>query len=169
MVLTALREKKQTKHTQTKLNPVACDDTLKSKDTKRSVCALKWTVFFFFFTSDPPHGYRHAPQGLIWFCLCMFYFIFLSKAWVPLTAIIWLTDYNGLSLNSLCSTEEFWRSHLHLGCPCGKQINNFRLKKNIFGWTIPYELHICIIIIIHFICGRLSRHSRTPYNNKIHN
>ncbi len=32
--------KKLTKHTQTKLNPVACDDTLKSKDTKRSVCAL---------------------------------------------------------------------------------------------------------------------------------
>ncbi len=28
---------------------------------------------------------------------------------------------------------------------------------------------IIIIIIIHFICGRLSRHSRTPYNNKIHN
>ncbi len=28
---------------------------------------------------------------------------------------------------------------------------------------------LIIIIIIHFICGCLSRHSRTPYNNKIHN
>ncbi len=34
------RKKKKKKHTQTKLNPVVCDDTLKSKDTKRSVCAL---------------------------------------------------------------------------------------------------------------------------------
>ncbi len=28
---------------------------------------------------------------------------------------------------------------------------------------------IIIIIIINFICGHLSRHSRTPYKNKIHN
>ncbi len=43
------------KHTQTKPN---CDDTLRSKDSKRSVCARNWTVFrmfFFFFTSDPPY------------------------------------------------------------------------------------------------------------------
>ncbi len=33
--------------------------------------------------------------GLFWFCLCMFFW--LSKPWVPLTAIIWLTDCNGLS------------------------------------------------------------------------
>ncbi len=32
--------------------------------------------------------YRHEPQGLIWFCLCMLFC--LSKPWVPLTAIIWL-------------------------------------------------------------------------------
>ncbi len=38
-----------TKHTQTKLNPVARDDTLRSKDMKRSVCARSWTVFIYFF------------------------------------------------------------------------------------------------------------------------
>ncbi len=31
--------------------------------------------------------YCHEPQGLIWFCQCMFCFL-LSKPWVPLTAII---------------------------------------------------------------------------------
>uniref|UniRef100_A0A8C1VXH3 ATP-binding cassette, sub-family G (WHITE), member 5 n=1 Tax=Cyprinus carpio TaxID=7962 RepID=A0A8C1VXH3_CYPCA len=32
------------------------------------------------------HMYQHEPQGLIWFCLCMFFI--LSKPWSPLTAII---------------------------------------------------------------------------------
>ncbi len=45
--------------------------------------------------------YRHEPQGLIWFCLCMFYS--LSKPRVPLTAIIWLWRDKNLHL---CSTEE---------------------------------------------------------------
>ncbi len=30
--------------------------------------------------------HRHEPQGFIWFCLCMFFF--LSKPWVPLTDIV---------------------------------------------------------------------------------
>ncbi len=36
---------------------------------------------------------RHEPQGLIWFCLCVF--LSLSKPWSPLTSITWLTDCNG--------------------------------------------------------------------------
>ncbi len=76
---------RKNKHTQTKLNPVACDDTLRSKDTKRSVCALNWTVFLYiFFTSDPPHGYHHEPQGLIWFYLWMFFCFFSLKAVSPI-------------------------------------------------------------------------------------
>ncbi len=51
---TALRVKK-TIHRQTKLNPAACDDTLRSKDTKRSVCARTEQYLYRFFTSDPPH------------------------------------------------------------------------------------------------------------------
>ncbi len=89
-----LWEKK--KHTvKTKLNSAGRDDILRSKDTIRSVCARHRTVFIHVFTSDPPHGYRQEPQGLNWFCLCMFFW--LSKPWVPLTAIIWLIDCNGLS------------------------------------------------------------------------
>ncbi len=47
MVPMALREKK-TYTDKTKLNPAARDDTLRSKDTKRSVCARNWTVFISF-------------------------------------------------------------------------------------------------------------------------
>ncbi len=39
--------------------------------------------------------YCHKPQDFIWLCLCVFFW--LSKPWVPLTAIISLTDFNGLS------------------------------------------------------------------------
>ncbi len=49
-------KKKKTYTDKTKLNPAARDDTLRSKDTKRSACARNWTVFISFFTSDPPHG-----------------------------------------------------------------------------------------------------------------
>ncbi len=48
-------EREKTYTDKTKLNPAARDDTLRSKDTKRSVCARNWTVFISFFTSDPPH------------------------------------------------------------------------------------------------------------------
>ncbi len=50
-----LWEKKTTYTDKTKLNPAARDNTLRSKDTKRSVCARNWTVFISYFTSDPPH------------------------------------------------------------------------------------------------------------------
>ncbi len=67
---TALRVKK-TYTDKTKLNPAARDDTLRSKDTKRSVCARNWTVFISFFTSDPPH----SPTVLrVW---RVFFFFFL--------------------------------------------------------------------------------------------
>ncbi len=49
------REKK-TYTDKTKSNPAARDDTLRSKDTKQSVCARNWRVFISFFASDPPHG-----------------------------------------------------------------------------------------------------------------
>ncbi len=38
-------ERKKAYTDKTKLNPAARDDTLRSKDTKRSVCARNWTVF----------------------------------------------------------------------------------------------------------------------------
>ncbi len=51
-----LWEKKKTYTDNTKLNPAARDDTLRSKDMKRLVCARNWTVFISgVFTSDPPH------------------------------------------------------------------------------------------------------------------
>ncbi len=37
-----------------KLNPVAWENTVRSKDTKRSICAWNWTVFISFVTSDLP-------------------------------------------------------------------------------------------------------------------
>ncbi len=52
---TALRDNK-TYTDKTKLNLAARDNTLRSKDTKRLVCARNWTVFILFFTSDPPLG-----------------------------------------------------------------------------------------------------------------
>ncbi len=51
-----LWERKKTYTYKTKLNPAARDDTLRSKDTKRLVCARNWTVFISFFNSDLPHG-----------------------------------------------------------------------------------------------------------------
>ncbi len=51
-----LWEKKKTYIDKTKLNPAARDDTLRSKDTNRSVCARNWTYLYrVFLTSDPPH------------------------------------------------------------------------------------------------------------------
>ncbi len=44
-----LWEKKKTYTDKTKLNPAARDDTLRSKDMKRSVCARNWTIFISFF------------------------------------------------------------------------------------------------------------------------
>ncbi len=161
MGLTALREKKNI-HRQ---NPAARDDTLRSKDTKRSVyrhLSLKWTI-------DTIYNLNYECQWSIWeigdgnalislrstvkqeedasragcseraqdsWTVCgsevkknyintvqflvqtdrfvslelnvssratgfnlvlSVYVFFLSKPWVPLTAIIWLTDCNGLS------------------------------------------------------------------------
>ncbi len=124
-----------------KLNPAARDDTLRSKDMKRSVCARNWTVFILFFTSDPQHGptllsaFTTASAWRIFFFFLLYsgsqtykcitatylsnrfvsldlnvssraagfnlvlslYVFSLSKPWIPLTAIIWLTDCNGLS------------------------------------------------------------------------
>ncbi len=51
-----LWERKKTYTDKTKLNPAARDDTLRSLDTKRSVCARNWTVFISSFTSDLPPG-----------------------------------------------------------------------------------------------------------------
>ncbi len=84
----------------------ARDDTLRSKDKKRLVCARNWTVFIYiFFASDPPHGNRQEPQGLIWFCLCMFFFSQSREShWLQLydwqTATVWVKNL------CLCSTEE---------------------------------------------------------------
>ncbi len=47
-----LWETKKTYTDKTKLNPVAHDNTMKSYDTKQSVCARNWTVFISFITSD---------------------------------------------------------------------------------------------------------------------
>ncbi len=158
---------KKTYTDKTKLNPAARDDTLRSLDTKQSVCARNWTVFILFFTSDPLqcltvlsafttagvwcvnvlwHSRRMRGSNLsrvyVTHCLDRFRacggsevknaintvqflaqtdclvskdlnvssraagfnlvlsvygFFLLSKPWVPLTAIIWLTDCNGLS------------------------------------------------------------------------
>ncbi len=38
-------KKKKTYTDKTKLNPAARDDTLRSEDTKQSVCARNWTVY----------------------------------------------------------------------------------------------------------------------------
>ncbi len=40
-----LWERKKIHTDKTKLNPVARDDTLRSQDTKRSICSRNWTVF----------------------------------------------------------------------------------------------------------------------------
>ncbi len=58
-----LWEKKHTQ-TKTKLNPAARDNTLRSKDTKWSVCARNWTVFILYLPLI-----RHTVQ-LSFFLLC---------------------------------------------------------------------------------------------------
>ncbi len=87
---------------------------------------------YIFFTSDPPHGYRQEPQGLIWFCLCMF---FLSlKAVSPFDS-----NYKSDRLQRFESKIVVCvlLKKQSLGCPCGKQINikltfwvNYPFKKN---------------------------------------
>ncbi len=72
-----LWERKKTYTDKTKLNPAARGDTLRSKDTKRSVCARNWTVFISVFLPlirrpVQMSRARHEPQGLIWFCLFFF-------------------------------------------------------------------------------------------------
>ncbi len=52
MCSTVLRDKK-TYTDKTKLSSAARDDTLRSKDTKRSVCARKLNSVYIVFTSDP--------------------------------------------------------------------------------------------------------------------
>ncbi len=116
-----LWERKKTYTDKTKLNPAARDDALRSKDTKRSVCARNWTVFIYIFTSDPPHGYRHEPQGLIWFCLCMFFWTLKA---VSLIDCHYMTDrLQRFELKILICVLLKKQSHLHLGCPGCKQIN----------------------------------------------
>ncbi len=170
MGLTALREKKII-HRQTKLNPAARDDTLRSKDTNDRSVQETQQYLYCFFTSDPPHcptvlsafttasmwrvfllyggsqSYKcitatylsNGPLTLLieivdrvsirgkkkndintveflaqtdrfmsldlnvsspaagFNLVLSVYVFFLSKLWVPLTAIIWLTDCNGLT------------------------------------------------------------------------
>ncbi len=72
---TALREKK-TSTDKTKLNPAARDDTLMSKDTKRSVFVGKRTVFISLFNSDPPHAVQ--------VCVCLFLSQSRGAHWPPL-------------------------------------------------------------------------------------
>ncbi len=115
-----LWEKKKSYTDKTKLNPAARDDTLRSKDTKRLVCARNWTIFISFFTSGPPHGYHHEPQGLIWFCLCMF---FSLKAVSPIDCHYMTDRLQRFELKIFLCVLLKKQSHLHLGCPWGKQIH----------------------------------------------
>ncbi len=71
--------------------------------------------------------YRHKLQGLIWFCLCKCVcFIFTLKDLERLEPIDWhhMTDrLQRFELKIFVCVLLKKQSHLHLGCPGGKQIN----------------------------------------------
>ncbi len=146
MVLTALREKK-TYTDKTKLNPAARDDTLRCKDTKRSVCARNWTVFILFLRSNCPE-LVHTTAG-VWRVFFLLYggsqtykcitATYLSNE--PLTlylqfqlgvSMVHLTDIDWHFMTDRLQRFELKifvfvllkkQCHLHLGCLGGKQIN----------------------------------------------
>ncbi len=90
----------------------------------------KWWQNFHFSVNYPFKTlmYHHELQGLIWVWL-----FFSLKAWVPVTAIIWLIDCNGLSKKIFVCVLLKEQNHPHPGCPGGKQIvmfwENYPFKK----------------------------------------
>ncbi len=90
----------------TKLNPAARDDTLRSKDTKRLVCARNRTVFIYFFYLWSAARISSRAAG---FNLVLSVYVFLvsqsrGSHWLPLydwqTTMVWVKNIR------LCSTEE---------------------------------------------------------------
>ncbi len=65
--------------------------------------------------------YRHEPQGLIWICLCMFFFTL--KDCVPIDLHYRTDRLQRFELKIFVCVLLKKQSHLHLGCPGGKQIN----------------------------------------------
>ncbi len=67
--------------------------------------------------------YRHKPQGLIWFCLCMFVF-FTLKAVGPIDCSFMTDRLQWFELLKIFVCVLLKKqSHLHLGCCGGKQVN----------------------------------------------
>ncbi len=65
--------------------------------------------------------YHHEPQGLIWFCLCMGFFSLNAVSPIDLH---YMTDrLQRFELKIFVSVLLKKQSHLHPGCPGGKQIN----------------------------------------------
>ncbi len=83
---------------------------------------MKLNSFIFFFSpSDLPHGYHQEPQGFIRFCLCMFFFSL--KAVSPIESNYMTDRLQWFASKILVCVLLKKQSHLHLGCPCGKQMN----------------------------------------------
>ncbi len=130
-------ERKKTYTDKTKLNPVARDDTLRSKDTKRSACARNWTVFISFFTSVQPHGpvlnsFTQQPS----IADLLVHYRHLSLKWTIDTISISIRSVNALiSLQSTVKQEEE-EDASHAGCcvnelrtvgPCGgSEVKNYK-------------------------------------------
>ncbi len=110
----ALRETK-TCTDKTKLNPAARDDTLKSKDKERLVCARSWTVFiyiFFYLWSAALISSRAAGFNLV----LSVYVFFSLKAVGPIDCN-YMTDWmQRFELKIFVCVLLEKQSHLHLEC-----------------------------------------------------
>ncbi len=120
-----LWEKKNYKD-KTKLNPAARDNTLRSKDTKRSALARNWKVFIYIFFPlihhivQPSWARSQQPAREASSSACF-------TANRRLISQEEAEDVSRFELK-ICFLTKICvllkkQSHLHLGCPWGKQIN----------------------------------------------
>ncbi len=90
--------------------------------------------------------YRHEPQGLIWFCPCMFFFTL--KAVGPIDCHYMTDRLQRFELKIFVCVLLKKQSHLHLGCPGGKQINiKFKFLGELSLWEeflLWINHHICM-------------------------
>ncbi len=146
-------ERKKTYTDKTKLNPAARDDTLRSKDTKRSVCARNRTVYNFLplnhYTLQLPERIHNSRRVTLLYgesqtykCITATY---VSNG--PLT--LYLQSQLGVSmvqrfeLKSLCSTEETKSPTSWMPLGYADKHHIF-----IFGWTIPLTWYVLVNVVL---------------------
>ncbi len=104
--------------------------------------------------------YRHEPQGLIWNCPCMVFFT--RKDLVPIDWHYMTDRLQRFELKIFVCVLLKKQSHLHLGCPGGKQIN---IKK--YFW-VNYPFNIMFSSVRHVKSLRNHIYCNNYINFKYH-